>query len=431
VDDPRQVTQQGALLCQDWPGVGHGPVLEDHYFTGADVPSDASLLGLLAFHFACFGAGTPLVDSFSKRKAEGRKEIAPYPFVARLSMKLLGHPRGGALAVVGHVDRAWSNSFFAAYAGDQLGVFQSTLLELFDGYPVGSALEYFGKRYAYLSTQLSQELENIDYGKKVNPRELAGMWTENNDARSYVIIGDPAVRLPVAEPGNTPGERPVIEVKPVVATGPGAPQDAAAPGKAAAPVEAAGEAAAGSVAPVDYGLGEPGTELCGKRVAILAENNYQVLELWYPALRMREAGAEVQVVGTGSASTYTSKYGYPVTVDAEAGQVSAADFDGVVIPGGYAPDLMRRYPDMVKLVREAFEGGKVVAAICHAGWVLVSADLLSGKQATCFFAIKDDLVNAGATYLDQEVVVDGNLITSRAPDDLPAFCRAIIAALSN
>ena len=164
-------------------------------------------------------------------------------------------------------------------------------------------------------------------------------------------------------------------------------------------------------------------------MAILAENNYQVLELWYPLLRMREVGAEVQVVGTGSASTYTSKHGYPVTVDVEAGHVSAADFDGVVIPGGYAPDLMRRYPDMVKLVREAFEGGKVVAAICHAGWMLVSADVLRGKQATCLSAIKDDLVNAGATYLDQEVVVDGNLITSRTPDDLPAFCRAIIMAL--
>ena len=109
----------------------------------------------------------------------------------------------------------------------------------------------------------------------------------------------------------------------------------------------------------------------------------------------------------------------------EAGQVSAAEFDAVIIPGGYAPDLMRRYPDMVKLVREAFEGGKVVAAICHAGWMLVSSDVLKGKRATCLFAIKDDLVNAGATYLDQEVVVDGNLITSRMPDDLPAVADTL------
>jgi protease I len=168
----------------------------------------------------------------------------------------------------------------------------------------------------------------------------------------------------------------------------------------------------------------------GKRVAVLAENMYQELELWYPLLRLREAGADTFVVGSGSADTYTSKAGYPVQVDMAADQVSAADVDAVVIPGGYAPDLMRRYPAMVKLVREAFEQGKVVAAICHAGWMLASADIVKGKKATCFFSIKDDLVNAGAIYVDAEVVRDGNLITSRVPSDLPAFCRAIIAALS-
>jgi protease I len=171
-------------------------------------------------------------------------------------------------------------------------------------------------------------------------------------------------------------------------------------------------------------------ELKGKRVAVLAENMYQELELWYPLLRLREAGAETFVVGTGSADSYTSKHGYPVQVDVVADQVSAGDVDAVVVPGGYAPDLMRRYPAMVKLVRDAFAQGKIVAAICHAGWMLASADVLRGKQATCFFAIKDDLVNAGATYLDAEVVRDGNLITSRTPMDLPAFCRAIVAALS-
>jgi protease I len=169
----------------------------------------------------------------------------------------------------------------------------------------------------------------------------------------------------------------------------------------------------------------------GKRVAVLAEDNYQDLELWYPLLRMREAGAEVKVIGTGSAETYTGKYGYPVTVDAAADEVKAADFDAVIIPGGYAPDRLRRYPAVLKLVREVFKQGKVVAAICHAGWVPVSAGILKGKKATCFFAIKDDVVNAGATYLDQEVVQDGNLITSRRPDDLPAFCRTIIAALES
>ena len=167
----------------------------------------------------------------------------------------------------------------------------------------------------------------------------------------------------------------------------------------------------------------------GKRVAVLAENSYQELELWYPLLRLREAGAEVLVVGTGSADTYTSKLGYPVQVDVAADQVSATSLDAIVVPGGYAPDLMRRYPAMVNLVREAFEQDKIVAAICHAGWMLVSAGILPGKKATCFFSIRDDVINAGADYVDAEVVRDGNLITSRVPADLPAFCRAIIAAL--
>lgn len=168
--------------------------------------------------------------------------------------------------------------------------------------------------------------------------------------------------------------------------------------------------------------------LVGRRVAVLAENNYQDLELWYPLLRLREEGADVRVIGTGSATSYTSKHGYPVNVDAAAHEVSAADFDAIVIPGGYAPDLMRRYPALVNLVRQAFQQGNV-AAICHAGWVLVSADVLRGRRATSFFAIKDDLVNAGATWVDEEVVQDGNLITSRMPDDLPAFLRTLIAAL--
>ncbi len=170
--------------------------------------------------------------------------------------------------------------------------------------------------------------------------------------------------------------------------------------------------------------------LDGKRVAILAENMYQEMELWVPYYRLKEEGAEVRVVGAGGAKAYTSKHGYPVTVDVQAEAVSAVEFDAVVVPGGYAPDMMRRHAAMVKLVREAFQQGKVVAAICHAGWMLASAGILKGRKATSFFAIKDDMVNAGATWLDQEVVVDGILITSRKPDDLPAFCREIVRALS-
>ena len=169
--------------------------------------------------------------------------------------------------------------------------------------------------------------------------------------------------------------------------------------------------------------------LKGKKVAILAENLYQEMELWVPYYRLKETGAAVKVIGTGSAKSYTSKHGYPVAVDAAADEVKAKDFDAVIIPGGYAPDLMRRSTAMVGLVREAFQQGKVVAAICHAGWMLCSAGVLKGKTATCFHAIKDDMVNAGARYVDEEVVVDGNLITSRKPDDLPAFCREIVKAL--
>ena len=169
--------------------------------------------------------------------------------------------------------------------------------------------------------------------------------------------------------------------------------------------------------------------LQGKRIAILAENMYQEMELWVPYYRFKEEGAEVKVVGADGAKAYTSKHGYPVNVDVQADQVKAVEFDAVVVPGGYAPDLMRRHPAMVALVREAAQQGKVVAAICHAGWMLVSAGVLKGRKATSFFSIKDDLVAVGANWVDQEVVVDGNLITSRRPDDLPAFCRALVAAL--
>jgi protease I len=171
-------------------------------------------------------------------------------------------------------------------------------------------------------------------------------------------------------------------------------------------------------------------KLAGKRIAILAENLYQEMELWVPSYRLREEGAEVRVVGASGATSYASKHGYPVTVDVQADQVKAVEFDAVVVPGGYAPDLMRRHPAMVGLVREAVQQGKVVAAICHAGWMLVSAGVLKGRRATSFSSIKDDMVNAGAQWVDAEVVVDGNLITSRKPDDLPAFCRAIVAALT-
>ena len=171
-------------------------------------------------------------------------------------------------------------------------------------------------------------------------------------------------------------------------------------------------------------------KLVGKRAVVLAENDYNDLELWYPLLRLQEAGLEVQVVGTGSASAYKSKYGFPVDAATSAEKVHAKDVDVVVIPGGYAPDRLRRYPAVLKLVREALELGKVVAAICHAGWVLASAGVVKGRRLTSVAAIKDDMINAGATWVDQEVVQDGNLITSRQPSDLPAFMDATLRTMA-
>jgi protease I len=170
-------------------------------------------------------------------------------------------------------------------------------------------------------------------------------------------------------------------------------------------------------------------ELLGKRIAILAEDDYQEMELWYPLYRMREAGAETIVVGMPGVESYHSKHGYPVHVDAAADAVSAESFDAVIIPGGYAPDRMRRHRAMLDLVSRVFEKKGIVAFICHAGWVPISADIVKDKQVTSVSAIKDDLINAGATWVDREVVQDGNLVSSRGPNDLPAFCRVIVAAL--
>jgi protease I len=171
--------------------------------------------------------------------------------------------------------------------------------------------------------------------------------------------------------------------------------------------------------------------LQGKKVYLLAEELYEEMELWYPYYRLLEEGAAVTLIGSGSATKYTGKTGsYPVKVAGAAKDYSGNNCDALIIPGGYAPDKMRRYPDMVRLVREAFNAGKIVAAICHGPWMLCSADLIRGKQVTGSPAIQVDLTNAGARYQDAEVVVDGQLITSRHPDDLPAFCRAIIHCMS-
>lgn len=165
------------------------------------------------------------------------------------------------------------------------------------------------------------------------------------------------------------------------------------------------------------------------KVAVLVEDHYQVLEVWYPYLRLREAGIEPVFVGPGRKKEYLSKEGYPVPEEVSVNKVKAEDFYGVIIPGGYAPDFLRRSAEITGFVKELNGDKKLVAAICHAGWVLVSAGVLKGRKATCVSAIKDDLVNAGAEFYDKEVVVDGNLITSRTPYDLPAFMREAVEFL--
>jgi protease I len=166
------------------------------------------------------------------------------------------------------------------------------------------------------------------------------------------------------------------------------------------------------------------------RIAVLAENQYQELELWYPVLRFREGGADVIVVGPNAARMYSSKLGIPVVSDVAAAALGPEDIDVLVIPGGFAPEAMRKSADMIGLVRKVNDGGGIVAAICHAGWVLASAGIAKGRQLTCVPVIRDDVLAAGAEYIDKPVVRDGNLITSRLPNDVPVFCAEIIRAVS-
>ncbi len=164
------------------------------------------------------------------------------------------------------------------------------------------------------------------------------------------------------------------------------------------------------------------------KVAILVENDYQDQEVWVPLFRLREEGYTTVVVGP-RAQEYRSKFGYPIRAEIPASEAGSRELSGVVIPGGWAPDRLRQDAGVLRLVKELFQANKVVASICHGGWVLASAGIARGKRLTAVKAIRDDLVHAGAEFVDEEVVRDGFLITSRTPEDLPAFCREIVRAL--
>jgi protease I len=170
-------------------------------------------------------------------------------------------------------------------------------------------------------------------------------------------------------------------------------------------------------------------ELQGKRVLAFVDEEFEDLEMWYPVLRLRESGAEVHIVGPKAKSILHGKYGVPITVDYAFDEVKSEDYNGLYVPGGWAPDKLRRYPDVLRLTREFHEAVKPIAQICHAGWVLISAKIVTGYTMTSTPGIRDDLENAGATWVDKEVVVDRNIVSGRRPPDLPAFTKAFVDLL--
>lgn len=199
--------RNGALVCQEWPGIppGAGPntilagLKREHYFSAPDITEDTRLHGLIGFHFACFGAGTPMYDNYVLGPGEQPLQIAERPFVARLPQRMMSHPRGGALAVIGHVDRVWSYSFQTPSAGDQIGPFRETIRRIFRGQSVGRAMKEFNERYAALCVYLVCVQQKAEAGQHMEPEEYAKLLTECNDAKNYIILGDPAVKLRVAE----------------------------------------------------------------------------------------------------------------------------------------------------------------------------------------------------------------------------------------
>jgi hypothetical protein len=321
-DHPAQRRRQGALICQEWGGPDAG-ICEDAYVSGEDIGSDASLRGLVAFHFACYGAGTPAWDDFGHRDGGPRRPLASQPFVAALPQRLLSHERGGALAIAGHVDRAWGYSFVWPGAGRQTEVFRSSVERLLTGHPIGSAFEYLNERYAELASDLSVALEDISYGKRPDHRALATMWTANNDARGFMVLGDPAVRMPVvATPPPDERETVAVSAASTIHVPPPPPRPevrgAGAPASER-PTEPAPRPVPGGPAPrprdedrddpgepvpasipdleLDYGLRE-GLRQTGDRLAVAVQHLAETL-----AAAMERAAESVAVV---EVATYTS-----------------------------------------------------------------------------------------------------------------------------
>jgi protease I len=170
--------------------------------------------------------------------------------------------------------------------------------------------------------------------------------------------------------------------------------------------------------------------LDGKHFLIFVGDEYEDLELWYPKLRLLEAGAGVTVAGAEVGRTYRGKHGYPCVADGDISEMEAADFDGVICPGGWMPDKLRRDPKVLDLVREFHKAERLIAAICHGGWIPISAGVYEGVRVTGSPGIKDDLINAGATWVDESAFRDRNLVWGRVVEDIPAFCRELVASIA-
>ncbi|AST90715.1 protease [Sutcliffiella cohnii] len=170
--------------------------------------------------------------------------------------------------------------------------------------------------------------------------------------------------------------------------------------------------------------------LSGKKIIQIVSNDFEDLELWYPVLRLREEGATVDIAGEKAGEKYIGKYGVPIMSEYAFKEINPNDYDAILVPGGWSPDLLRRYEEVLSMVRTMDEQQKPIGQICHAGWVLISAKILEGRKVTSTPGIKDDMMNAGATWVDEPVVVDGHIISSRRPPDLPDYMREFINVLA-